>query len=439
MATIDVKIKTAELKPGQVLAEDVYDLHGRPLLYSGVVLTPRIIRGLILRDYLDYVKIRVPCEEAPQGLIKPEESVKGIPRGIHRKIGNFFQRARDVDQLEAGMVEELSQDVKPVIDNIFDSQPAILDSLQLLSSHDDHTHQHSWMVMLLTLSILRNAEIKGVFCPDRHDKLDAALGALLHDIGKSKIPLDVLLKPGKLTDEEFDLIRKHPTFGYQMVKATPNLMPIPKAIIAHHHRYLDGSGYGAEGLQPLERVPDLVRIVTIADVYDAIVSERPYHVAALPYHAMKILYQGADSKFDSKYIDLLQDIVAAFPVGCFLLFHGGIVAQVEKIDQKHKDAPYVRIIASLSRSTTSLVGRSFRLNDDSVDMPGEKDIILGAYSPESLFAKIRGAIGLGKSVEEIVGPSGEQAFRAVPVFDEAMHRIFSFLAEKNPEPESSRS
>lgn len=437
MATIDVKVKTSELKPGQVLAEDIYDLYGRPLLYSGVVLSPAIIRGLLLRDYLDYVKIRVPCEEAPQGLIKPEESVNGVPRGIHKKIGSFFQRVKKINQLEAEMVEELSQDVKPVIDNIFDSEPAILDSLQLLSSHDDHTHQHSWMVMLLTLSILRNAELKGLFLPDSHDKIDAALGALLHDIGKTKIPLEVLLKPGKLTDEEFDLIRKHPTIGYQMVKGTPNLMPIPKAIIAHHHRYLDGSGYGAEGIQPLERVPDLVRMVTIADVYDAIVSERPYHVAALPYHAMKILYQGAGPKFDVRYVDLLRDIVAAFPVGCFLFFHGGVVAQVEKIDHKHKDSPYLKIICSFTRDGTSLVGNSFRLNDGSCSMPCEKDIILGSYSPESLFAKIRGAVNLGKSMEEMIGSAEEYSFSAISVFEESMYRIFSFFAEKIPELESS--
>ncbi len=437
MATIDVKVKTSELKPGQVLAEDIYDIYGRPLLYAGVVLNPTIIRGLILRDYLDYVKIRVPCEEAPQGLIKPEESVKGIPRGIHKKIGNFFIRARDVDRVQAEVVEELSKDVKPVIDNIFDSEPAILDSLQLLSSHDDHTHQHSWMVMLLTLSILRNAELKGILQPDPYDKMDAALGALLHDIGKTKISLEVLLKPGKLTSEEFDLIRKHPTYGYEMVKATPNLMPIAKAIIAHHHRYLDGSGYSAEGLPLLERIPDLIRIVTIVDVYDAIVSERPYHVAALPYHAIRILFQGAGSRFDKRFISLLDDIVAGFPLSCFLLFSGGIIAQVEKIEKEDKDNPQLNIIGSFSRKGAHLVGSKFYLNSDSWGMPREKNLILGAYSTESLEAKVKGAVSLGKSADEIIGPEEEYHFSALPIFEEPLQRIFSLFNEKSPKPESS--
>lgn len=439
MATIDIKIQVSELQPGQVLAENIYDLYGRPLLFGGVILTESMIRSLILRDYVDYVKIRIPYEQAPQGLIKPEESIKGIPRGIHKKIDKFFQRAKNIDRIEAEMVDGLSRDVKPVIDNIFESEPAILDNLQLLSNHDDYTHQHSWMVMLLTLSILRNAEIKEVLKPDLQDKLDAALGSLLHDIGKTKVPLEILLKPGKLSEEEFEIIRQHPAYGYQMVRNTPNLMPVPKAIIAYHHRYLDGSGYGVDGLQPLEKIPDLVRIVTVADVYDAIVSERPYHVAALPYHAIKILFQGTGSKFDGKYVTLLQGIVAAFPVGSFLFFRKGVIGQVEKIRHDHKDNPYIKVIGSFSATGAPLVGRSFFLEDTSGDFPGKDDILLGSYSPESLAAKIHGAIGLGKSIKDITGISSERCFSSIPSFEDSLLEIFRFLEEKDSEPDNTDS
>jgi len=431
LATIDIKVQVSELKSGQVLAEDIFDPYGRPLLFSGVILTRPMIKSLILRDYVDYIKIRIPYEQAPQGLIKPEESIKGLPRGIHKKIDIFFQRAKNIDRIETEMVDELSKDVKPVIDNIFESEPTILDNLQLLSSHDDYTHQHSWMVMLLTLSILRNAEIKEVLAPDRQDKLDAALGSLLHDIGKTKVPLEILLKPGKLTDEEFEIIKLHPAYGYQMVRDTPNLMPIPKAIIAYHHRYLDGSGYGVEGLQPLERVPDLVRIVTVADVYDAIVSERPYHVAALPYHAIKILFQGTGSKFDEKYVTLLQDIIAAFPVGSFLFFKKGVIGQVEEVKQEQKDNPYIKIIGSFSIQGAPLVGESFHLEDISTDLPCKDDILLGSYSPESLSAKIQGAINLGKPVESFTGSVEKQNFLSIPAFEDSLFEIFQLLKVKN--------
>jgi len=313
MAHISVKVKTKDLKPGQILAEDVRDLYGRALLFQGVVLTSNLILGLRSRDYIDSVKILIPIEEAPDGLIKPEEGGIAIPGGIHQKIGRFFENARKVHELRPETIKNLTEDVRPVIEEIFETKPAIMDSLQLISSHDNHTHHHSWMVMLLALSILRTAELNNILRPDRQDRLDMALGGLLHDVGKTKIPLEILNKPGKLTPEEWKIMKKHPDYGYAMVKPTENLMPLSKAAVAHHHRFLDGTGYSPDGIPPLERLPVLVRIITLADVYEAIVSDRPYHVAALPYHAIKIIGEGGGRKFDERFIDCLREMVAPFP------------------------------------------------------------------------------------------------------------------------------
>ncbi|HCD72439.1 MAG TPA: hypothetical protein DEQ04_07805, partial [Thermovirga lienii] len=310
MSNMIINVKVTDLKPGQVIGETIFDKHGRPLLCKGVKLTPSHITRLLARDYIEYVKIEIPYEEASKGIIKPAESIKNIPPIVHQKLGQFFKKARHIDRLEEKAVEELADDIHPLIETIFSSEPSILDNLQLLSGHDDHTHEHSWTVMLISLSTLRAAEILGIYRPTEEDKNSLAMGAVLHDIGKTKIPLKVLNKPGKLSPEEWQLMQQHVTFGYQMVKDTPNLMPTSKAIVAHHHRFLDGSGYSAQGVQDLESIPNHVRIVTISDIYDAIVSERPYHVAALPYHALKILYQGAGKRFDKRFIDALSHAVA---------------------------------------------------------------------------------------------------------------------------------
>jgi HD-GYP domain-containing protein (c-di-GMP phosphodiesterase class II) len=429
LADVIVKIKTSDLKPGQVIAEDVYDKFGRPLVYCGAVLSPFSIKGLKLRSYISYVKIKVPFEEAPEGFIRPEESISGVPSSVEQKIGNFFKRARTVDQIDSRMIEEISRDIKPVIDKFFDSEPMVLDSLQLLAGHDDHTHQHCWMVMLLTLSVLRLAEQKGVLRPDYQDKINAALGSLLHDVGKTKVPLEILLKPGKLTEEEFRIVKRHPTFGYRMVVNTPNLMPVPKAIVAHHHRYLDGTGYSAEGVPLPEHMPDLVRIVTVADIYDAIVSERPYHVAALPFHALKILEQGAGTRFDPRFIALLRDSVAAFPIGSFLLFRGGILCQVNDVDRHNKDIPLLHVIGSFSKSGSNLLGKTFWLDNSCNDLPKDHDIFLGAYSPESLAGKIRGSKKFGESYAEMLGSGSSWTLDFLSEYSEIMHHHFSFLTE----------
>ncbi|MFP4482713.1 MAG: HD-GYP domain-containing protein [Thermovirgaceae bacterium] len=429
MARISVKIKTEDLKPGQILAEDVRDPHGRALLFQGVVLTNNLILGLKNRDYIDSVKIQIPLEEAPDGLIKPEGGGIAIPGGIHQKVGRFFEKARKVHELQPETIKNLTDDIRPVIEEIFETKPAIMDSLQLISSHDNHTHHHSWMVMLLSLSILRMAELKSTLRPDRQDKLDMALGGLLHDVGKTKIPLEILNKPGKLAPEEWKIMKKHPDYGYAMVKRTENLMPLSKAAVAHHHRFLDGTGYSPEGIPPLEKLPVPVRIITLADVYEAIVSDRPYHVAALPYHAIKIIGEGGGRKFDERFVDCLREMVAPFPTGSFLLFRHGVIGQVTGVDPLEKELPFMQVIATLTKDMSHLVGREFRLGENMPGMPREEDIIFGAYSPANLAEKMGSAMKIGKGLDVIIGPAAQPRLHFLPEWKNLMTEHFEFLLQ----------
>jgi len=422
-----VDVRVSDLKPGQTLGETIYDLHGRPLLYRGVTLTPSHIVRLMARDYIEYVKIQVPYDESSKGIIKPSEPLGNVSPVIHKKLGKFFQKARKIDRLEEAAIEELSNDVSPLIETIFNTEPSILSNLQMLSGHDDHTHEHSWTVMLISLSVLRSAEIMGIMRPTEQDKQDLALGAVLHDVGKTKVPLEILNKPGKLSTEEWTIIQKHPTFGYHMVRDTPNLMPVAKAMVAHHHRFLDGSGYSAEGVQDLEALPNLVRIVTIADIYDAIVSERPYHVAALPYHALKILFQGADKRFDKRFVQALSNVVAPFPNGCFLLFKGGILGQVEEVPPKKKDNPLIRIIATFSETYTNLLNKTFYFQEPLPGLPTEDELLLGAYSPNGLADKVKGALSLGKAREDILGTADPTRIYSLYSFKDILYKAFPFL------------
>jgi len=428
-----VDVRVSDLKPGQTVGETIYDLHNRPLLCKGVTLTPSHIARLMVRDYIEFVKIQIPYDESSKGIIKPAEPLKNISPAIHKKLGRFFQKARNIDRLEDTTVEELSKDIHPLIETIFNTEPSILDNLQMLSGHDDHTHEHSWTVMLISLSILRSAEIMGIIRPTDQDKHDLALGSILHDIGKTKVPLKILNKPGKLTPKEWGIMQKHPTFGYHMVKNTPNLMPVAKAVVAHHHRFLDGTGYSAEGVQELETIPNHVRIVTIADIYDAIVSERPYHVAALPYHALKILFQGADKRFDKRFVQALSNAVAPFPNGCFLLYKGGILGQVEEVPPKRKDNPFIRIIATFSEAYTNLLNKTFHFQEPLTGLPTEDELLLGAYSPNGLANKIKGALSLGKARQDILGSTAPTKIYSLRSFEDILCKAFAFLFVPNME------
>jgi len=131
-------------------------------------------------------------------------------------------------------------------------------------------------------------------------------GGLLHDVGKVGVPASILDKPGKLTDEEFARIRLHPTMGARIlapIGAFRRAMPL----VLHHHELLDGSGY-PHGLSG-EQIPLMVRILTVADVFDALVSDRPYRAAWPVDHAVGYLRNNADTKFDRRAVEALATAV----------------------------------------------------------------------------------------------------------------------------------
>jgi putative nucleotidyltransferase with HDIG domain len=177
---------------------------------------------------------------------------------------------------------------------------ANLETLKVVGSavakRDNETQAHSARV---TLTAVRLAEHMGL---DRHEIQRLVKGALLHDVGKVAIRDEILLKPGRLTDEEFEIMRTHVAHGAQIVHDSAWLAG-SEDVVRYHHERFDGSGYLA-GLKATE-IPRLARIFAIADVFDAVTSKRPYKEAIPLERTMEILEAGAGSHFD-------PDMVAAF-------------------------------------------------------------------------------------------------------------------------------
>lgn len=143
----------------------------------------------------------------------------------------------------------------------------------------------------------------------RSDVLTLTVAGLLHDVGKSQIPLDILDKPGRLTDEEFAVIKQHPVTGYEYIRAQNVVGAETLKAIRHHHEYLDGSGYpdGIAGQQ----INDLTRILTVCDVYGALVERRAYKPPKSPEAALDILTSmAADGKVELDLVRALRHCVA---------------------------------------------------------------------------------------------------------------------------------
>ena len=174
------------------------------------------------------------------------------------------------------------------------------DWLQVVWSYDDLTYQHCMLVAGLAASFAHQLG----FSPN--DRRLVTRAAVLHDIGKSRIPLEILNKPGALDEGEQAVMRTHPAIGHAMLVAQGGFSSEVLSAVRSHHEYLDGSGY-PDGLSD-SQIPDLVRIITICDIYAALIERRSYKPPMLPDQAYDILLL-MGTKLDAALVRVFQDVV----------------------------------------------------------------------------------------------------------------------------------
>lgn len=177
-----------------------------------------------------------------------------------------------------------------------DSQPEIRALVQALAESDGDTYRHSLEVAATATALGRRLGLA------RTELVEVELGALLHDVGKLRLPRDLLTKPGRLTDEERRLMRLHPDWGAEMVARIPGLEAVALIVRLHHERP-DGLGY-PHGLTD-ERIPMATRIVSVCDAYGAMTKRRPYKAALDLDAALAELGRHAGTQFDREVVDAL--------------------------------------------------------------------------------------------------------------------------------------
>lgn len=175
----------------------------------------------------------------------------------------------------------LLQSVRSIIDALH--ADGIVAWLEAVQSHHSHTYRHSMLVAGYATAFADLVQMAPA------DKDLFVAGALVHDIGKTKISLAVLDKPGALTHEEFDLIKKHPVYSDEILAVNPDMDPVVRQLARHHHEYLDGSGY-PDGLSG-ENISPMVRMLTICDIYSALIEKRSYKECLSPRQAFTILFE----------------------------------------------------------------------------------------------------------------------------------------------------
>ncbi len=228
----------------------------------------------------------------------------------------------------------------PLVEEIASSvfrNPGALVSLARLKTRDDYSYMHSVAVCALMVALARQAGLGEDACRE------AGVAGLMHDIGKAVMPLDVLNKPGRLTDEEFDIIRTHPERGHDLLKGGDGITEVMLDVVLHHHERMDGTGYPRKLAG--EQISPLARMGAICDVYDAITSNRPYKQGWDPAESIA---QMASWKghFDPALFALFVQSLGIYPTGSAVRLASGRVAVVAEQNPGNLVSPVVVVFFS---------------------------------------------------------------------------------------------
>ncbi|MCB1957160.1 MAG: HD-GYP domain-containing protein [Rhodocyclaceae bacterium] len=335
------KIPADRLRPGMYVHELCGDWMSHPFWLSSFALkrdsdVRRILDAGIREVYIDTARGLDDAEgrraeDVKQDVQKEmEAAIRSAEEPVIQvSVGEEIRRARQVHAQANKVVRDMMHDVRlgkavslenvePVVEAVTDSilrnSNALL-GLIGIKNKDDYTFQHSVSVCTLMITFGRSLGLDGEVLRQ------AGIGGLLHDIGKMKVPDAVLNKPGRLTDEEFVLIKQHPGDGHEILLGTGGVGDIPLDITRHHHERLDGGGY-PDRLQG-EQISDMARMAAIVDVYDAITAERCYHRGMPATEALRKMWEWSKDHFDQKLLSAFMRCVGIYPVGSLVRLESG--------------------------------------------------------------------------------------------------------------------
>lgn len=308
-----VKIITTQAIPGMVVAEDVFTKDSHLIISKETLLTDRLITRL---EFYSIFELSVYSESDQLSIdtdfvdttyyekIRNSESFKRFQIAYLNTVDEYQNNLND---LASGKKEPDTDYLLSLVNNIlynYSSNLELIDMLHCMRNYDDTTYIHSLNVALICNIIGKWLD----YSP--YDLETITLCGLLHDLGKLMMPQDIISKPAKLTEEEFNIIKTHPLRGYNILKAKNIDQRIKHSALMHHER-CDGSGYPF-GFRS-EQIDSFAKLVAIADVYDAMTCARVYRGPLCPFEVVSIFESEGYVKYDSKYImTFLEGIVQTY-------------------------------------------------------------------------------------------------------------------------------
>lgn len=335
-------VKIDKWKPGMKLGKPIMNNNGKILLAKGVELIDRLIPRLkkynVTTLYID--------DEVSEGI----DIVESIPETLRMEalhtITEGFQTLMDLSQSNSNLqgmmkssrtIRSFQKVFKDIVALLTDNKNA----LNLLAStkiHENYVFNHSLNVSIYAcqLALANGLPLKNV--------KEIGLGAMLHDLGKVQVPLEILNKPSELTKEENALVKQHCEQGFEILRKIHEI-PLPVAHCAlQHHERIDGTGY-PRGLRG-DEIHKYAKIISVADVFDTVTNPRAFKPAVMPHQGLEILYAGSGTQFDMHQVNLFRDCIAIYPPGLTVRLNDGRTGIVSKYNYQAVGRPKIRIIKS---------------------------------------------------------------------------------------------
>ncbi|HWR42571.1 HD-GYP domain-containing protein [Sporomusa sp.] len=329
------KVATVRLQPGMIVARNVFSIEGVLLLGTGTILNNAYIERLQQFD-LTSVYIKNPFTDQ----MADSDIIDTIPEVVREEtrvqavqvVHTAFQNLSATRQLDS---QQFKETAGFLIDEVIKNRGAMI-HLTDIRSRDGYTFGHS--VNVCVLSTLTGVQLGYNILQLR----ELALGALLHDTGKMLIPKEILIKPGPLTAEERKVMEQHPDYGFDILRRQSEIPLISSHVALQHHEKFDGGGY-TRSLGGSD-IHEYARIVAIADVYDAITSDRPYKEGSLPHEAYEIMMSLANTHFDPVILKTFLSQIAIYPLDSIVRLSSGEIALVTRVIPGLQTRPILKVI-----------------------------------------------------------------------------------------------
>ena len=365
------RISVGFLEPGMVAAKNVRSAEGRLLVTADTVLSEAMVAS-IQKTALGSIYVWNPLF---QNLDVPDVVAEDSRIKCEMALQNAVATYRKTKVLDVKLLKKLLRDL---VSEVIRNRESMIHQLDMRTYHD-YVYAHSVNTCILSLLIAVNLDYP-------EGKLnDLALGTLLHDVGMMMLPEMILLKMGNLSPEESARVQLHPEEGFNILRTVQEI-PITAAHIAfQHHERVDGKGYPRSLTS--DKILEFAKVATVADMFDALVSDRPYRKGMIPHEAYEVMMMLAGTYLDRDILHLFLTHVAIYPVGSVVQLDNGQYGVVTKVLPKLQARPCIRLL-------TDRAGELLRVEEE-IDLTEHLTLMITRVLKEKEVFELGTTLGKG--------------------------------------------